>query len=73
MPQKCCVPGCNGNYQNGPKVSVFGFPKDVSLRQKWLKAIPRDNFEPTNNTKVCEAHFPEGSIIKSYIWDREET
>lgn len=65
MPQKCCVPGCNGNYKNGPKVHVFGFPKDVNLRQKWLKAIPRDNFEPTNNTKVCEAHFPEGSIIKS--------
>lgn len=65
MPQKCCVPGCNGNYKNGPKVHVFGFPKDASLRQKWLKSIPRDNFEPTNNTKVCEAHFPEGSIIKS--------
>ena len=27
-------PRYNGNYNNGPKVAVFGFPKDEKLKQK---------------------------------------
>lgn len=50
--------------KNGPKVHGFFFPKNVNLRKKWLKAIPRDDFEPTKHTRVCEAHFAEGNIIK---------
>lgn len=63
MPYKCCAPGCRGNYTNGPKVHVFGFPNDSELRQKWLCSIPRDDLVLSKNTKVCEHHFPAGSII----------
>ncbi|XP_049843225.1 uncharacterized protein LOC126295016 [Schistocerca gregaria] len=28
MPRSCCMPNCTGNYDNGPKVSVFYFPSD---------------------------------------------
>lgn len=52
MPYKCCVPNCRGNYDNGPKVSTFSFPRDELLRQKGVKAICREKFSPTNNTKV---------------------
>ncbi|XP_068085668.1 THAP domain-containing protein 5 isoform X2 [Anabrus simplex] len=57
MPQKCSVPNCKGNYRTGPKVSVFSFPTDDSERAKWLRAIRRDDFVPSQNAKVCELHF----------------
>lgn len=52
MPLTCVVPGCKGNYKSGPKVHVFGFPKDGELANKWLRAIRRENFTPNKNSKV---------------------
>ena len=52
MPFTCCVPFCKGNYRNGPKVTVFGFPQDPDLRKKWLHAIKRKDFQPSNSAKV---------------------
>ena len=34
MPYMCCVPNCKGNYHNGPKVHVFGFPSCSYSSQK---------------------------------------
>ena len=45
-------------------VSTFGFPKDES---KWLKAIPRDNWSPSQYSVVCSIHFPENKIIREEI------
>ena len=52
MPYGCVVPKCKGNYKNGPKVHVFSFPKEEKFRQAWIKAIKRDNFTPTQHSKV---------------------
>jgi len=60
MPDRCCVPRCKDNYDNGPKVHVFKFPSDEALKQKWLYAIRRDNFVPTRNNKV--------SICRKSAW-----
>ncbi|XP_035231068.1 uncharacterized protein LOC118202954 [Stegodyphus dumicola] len=48
---------CKGNYKSGPKVRVFGFPKNKQDSAKWLRAIRRDNFLVTPHSKVCELHF----------------
>lgn len=56
---RCCVPNCRGNYDNGPRVSVFSFPKDEDLRRKWTRAIHRKNFHPSQSSKV--------SIVESNI------
>ncbi|XP_049816486.1 uncharacterized protein LOC126263437 [Schistocerca nitens] len=64
MVYKCCVPRCNGNYPNGPKVHVFSFPNDENLRRKWIAAIHRDAFSPTKYSKVCELHFPKENVLK---------
>nr|CAH7748853.1 unnamed protein product [Callosobruchus chinensis] len=47
MGNKCCVPNCTGNYKSsGSKVhNIFKFPKDQYLREKWLRAIHRENFQ----------------------------
>ena len=53
MGYKCCVPGCRSNYdKENTKYSCFSFPKDKQLREKWLSAIPRKDFSPTEYTKV---------------------
>ncbi|KAH7934252.1 hypothetical protein HPB49_023707 [Dermacentor silvarum] len=39
---RCCVLNCRGNYDNGPKVRVFSFPKD-DRRAKWERAVRRDD------------------------------
>ncbi|GBM79218.1 hypothetical protein AVEN_60866-1 [Araneus ventricosus] len=49
---RCSVPACRGNYDESNKVSVFGFPNDERLREKWLHAIPRKDFNITKNSKV---------------------
>ena len=52
MPRKCCAPGCKGNYTNGPNVSVFFFPKEESLKMKWINAIHGENFVPSKQSVV---------------------
>ncbi|KAG8181064.1 hypothetical protein JTE90_014776 [Oedothorax gibbosus] len=61
MVNKCSVPNCRGNYKNGPKVTVFRFPKGELLR-KWLVAIRRNDFKPTSNSRVCELHFTKDDL-----------
>jgi hypothetical protein len=42
------------------KLSVFHFPTDVALRDKWYKSKPRNPEEYKNNNRppvVCEKHF----------------
>ena len=52
MPFRCCVPRCDGNYSALSKVTVFGFPKEPELKNKWLQAIKRKDFEPSPSSKV---------------------
>jgi len=69
MPEKCCVPGCRGNYEgtaehDQEKVSIFRFPKDPELRAKWIRLIPRENLLVHDKTVVCEKHFAQQFIIR---------
>ncbi|KAG0435759.1 hypothetical protein HPB47_018331 [Ixodes persulcatus] len=38
---RCCVPNSRGNYDNGPKVRLFSFPRDVKRRAEWQRAVRR--------------------------------
>lgn len=70
MPLHCCVTGCRGNYRASKehptveRVSVFKFPDDTALREKWLRLIPRENIPLNDKTVVCEKHFSEQFIIR---------
>ncbi len=46
------MPACRGNYSKEEKVSTFHFPRDESERRKWIKAVRRDNFTPTEHSVV---------------------
>ncbi|GBL95832.1 hypothetical protein AVEN_227089-1 [Araneus ventricosus] len=58
------VPYCKENYKTGPKVSVFNFPKDDELRQRWIASIGRKDFQLSKSRKVYELHFVEEDFIK---------
>lgn len=65
MPGKCCVPGCRSNYdKTDPYFSVFSFPNNYSLREKWIRAINREPFALTKHSYVCSKHFSENEIIQ---------
>ncbi|GFU60011.1 ADP-ribosylation factor-like protein 6 [Trichonephila clavipes] len=41
---------------------MFGFPKEDSLRKKWIQAISRKYVAPSKYSKVCELHFSDDAI-----------
>lgn len=71
MPNTCCVPGCRSGYRaTTEKVSLFSFPPDKDQREKWKRAIPRQesgdfNFE-SKYTRVCAKHFDASDIVTTY-------
>ena len=70
MVNKCCVPGCFSNYDSKAKeghVTCFKFPNDKSLKEAWLRKIPRKDLTVTKYTVVCAKHFRESDIIKNNI------
>ncbi|XP_075980833.1 uncharacterized protein LOC142979651 isoform X2 [Anticarsia gemmatalis] len=50
MPSHCVVPFCNN--RGGHR-----FPRDRILREKWLIAIGRVNYTPSEHSIVCREHF----------------
>ena len=59
MGRKCCVFGCRSGYDAKDKTSVFRLPKNKEDRQRWLKALSRDNVSYSKDTVVCEKHWPK--------------
>lgn len=67
MPRTCCVVGCQTGYKsNTEKMSTFSFPKDEELKNKWIKAIPRQHFKISNNSAVCAKHFTDVQLITKW-------
>lgn len=40
------------------------FPKDEDRRIMWVQAIHREDFVPTNNSMICNAHFTKNDYQK---------
>ena len=40
------------------------FPRDLTRRLQWIQALDRENFVPTNNILICEAHFTTNDYQK---------
>lgn len=59
MTSCCVVPMCSS------RTSGHRFPKDKNLKKKWLVAIRRDNYEPTQFSRLCKKHFLPSDYIKS--------
>ena len=64
MPKKCCIYGCQTNYtseensDHRDKIPVYRFPKARDERERWKKVVPNANLNVTDNTVVCQLHWP---------------
>lgn len=59
----CVAYGCNNRKKKtedvGRTISFHRFPTDPNLREKWIRAIRRDNWQPSNHSRICSDHFKE--------------
>ena len=56
----CCAHDCSNNRKRNPQLKFYRIPKDQARRKAWLLRIRRENFSPTENTRLCSAHFVDG-------------
>ena len=78
MVNKCCVYGCDSNYEssNVKNVAVFAFPsveKKPKLGKIWITFVNRKDWNPSKWSKICEFHFEmscfnEGKQRKRLNW-----
>lgn len=68
MGYSCCVPGCKSNYGNSSYTSTFRFPKDKTLREKWINSIHRKNFDVSDKAVVCILHFEPRFVVREDVF-----
>ena len=60
MVKSCCVVGCTNCYHRGCGLSFYRFPTDSCGRRKCIAAIKRKDWQPSEYSWVCSAHFVSG-------------
>lgn len=64
---KCFVPGCKSGYKTCSTTSCFFQPpRNPVLFKKWQQAIPRADRLLSQKDKVCEHHFSQDLVEKTY-------
>lgn len=57
---KSCAVGCTNRKIKGSTLSFYRFPADSDRRSRWISAISRKDWHPTEYSYVCSAHFVGG-------------
>ncbi|XP_077080745.1 uncharacterized protein LOC143733085 [Siphateles boraxobius] len=63
MPSICCAVSCDNSksQRNDKKLKFYNIPKNPERRQKWISAIKRDHWTPTEHSRLCSEHFISGT------------
>ena len=64
MVKSCCAVGCKNEFRKGGRLSFYKFPADKSVRSKWIAAVKRENWTPSEHDKLCSEHFVSGARSK---------
>lgn len=64
MPTFCVAFGCTST-PGRDEVAFHKFPQDRDIAAKWVAAIQREDFEPTNASVVCSKHFRDSDYTRS--------
>ncbi|KAH3772139.1 hypothetical protein DPMN_173474 [Dreissena polymorpha] len=67
---QCSAFGCNASPEKG-KNGFFRFPKDESIRRKWILAVNSRriidgkvvDFTPSKHAKLCIKHFEDKCFV----------
>ncbi|KAG5667539.1 hypothetical protein PVAND_015518 [Polypedilum vanderplanki] len=67
MPYKCSIKDCRSNFDStSEKVTVFNFPKDEKLLNKWLENIQLKSSIITKSSRICIKHFTPEDIDNNF-------
>ena len=59
----CAAIGCsNKPGRSDPGISFHKFPKEVDLKEAWVRNISREDFIPTASSMVCSLHFKKSCL-----------
>nr|XP_026490702.1 THAP domain-containing protein 2-like [Vanessa tameamea] len=59
----CCVRGCRSENYPGSGISFHAFPHNSHIRKQWIKAVKRENWKPSQHSRICSKHFPQEYFI----------
>ena len=54
-------PGCGNQSEECRSVRFHRLPKEKLRRERWIRAMKRQNLSQTANTYVCSVHFSTGT------------
>ena len=65
MVKSCCAYGCTNRAvskgESEDAVSFYRFPKGPEeRRRRWILAVKRENWQPTEHSRICSVHFVTG-------------
>ena len=60
MPQTCVVVNCRNRSSKESSTKFFRFPADKEQTERWIAAVKRKNWCPTEYSRVCSDHFVIG-------------
>ncbi|XP_048243694.1 THAP domain-containing protein 1-like [Haliotis rufescens] len=64
MPASCCAIGCSNRGGGENHHKFFRIPKEEDVRKKWIFAIRRKDWTPTEYSRICNEHFQKGRPSK---------
>ncbi|XP_069704642.1 uncharacterized protein [Periplaneta americana] len=57
MVTSCAALNCVQRFEKGSRISFHSFPSKPEILEKWLVNMKRENFRPTQYSKLCSKHF----------------
>jgi len=60
MPNSCVAIDCNNRANSEKKIKLYEFPTDPVRRNLWISAVKRKSWQPTQDSRICGAHFISG-------------
>lgn len=67
MVYKCSVKNCKSHDNSFRKCTLFSVPVDPTLKELWNRVVSENNNNATVVKKVCELHFTNDDLIRSYV------
>ena len=69
MVRSCSALGCTNRDSEASRskgIKFYRFPKNEEKRKLWLKALEREDFDPSESAAICSIHFV-GGMHYNYI------
>ena len=57
----CCAVGCTNGKRKDSSLKFYRFPRDSGHRNKWISAINRKDWHPSEYSYACSSHFVGGN------------